>query len=895
MKIIFTNRSFTKLLTLLFLLTANLTKAGLSDNDWYTYTDEATGFSLELPEAPNYSDDYDAFVMHSYNGPNSNRIYSFFSLDFRGMNKDSAPNDIMDSFITNIVNNLNGELLDKKRQKYGDGLRYKITVKLNSKKLMNAQFTLQNDILYYQSVEDDANEIDDTRTAHFFESVAIAAPKPKKETPWIDYKNTEGAFSLKLPGEPIDLSKAHPNPIDEDGEPYYLYMYNVQDLKKGDNYLFRYNDQPMGYYMEDPIGAFESIKDNFAGKASLIGEGKTIYLDGYEGREYELLIQDQYHSVCRIYIRGNRTYLLLQQKLNPTEKASTDNQFFSSFKFEAPNEEDLETLSPKNTNFEIQFPEDNILTIDSLGYESVYLRNSHDYFALNKLSGDVYQFGYSDLRDYFKIKSRKEFFETNVNSLLSWNDSILSQKDITINNKEALEFYIQNKHTKVTTRHQIWLENKRLFLLTGYLSKEAMNSELTNTIFSSYKEMSKEPEFDLFSSKTDLLLKDLKATDSITFQKAIGAFDYYIFEAEDLPKLYNAIEDTYASAENKQKVSHEILDELSITNDSTTLAFLKTLYLKPNTNDTIKAHILSTLVELPNSDKFKVFNNLLATAPPSNPENYSYGVTSPYRDSLSFAIENYKLLLSLNHNKSYRDDILEIFNSIVQNHPEHKSLVSENLDTLLEHTNSDLETYFEMKESDDYNYKTTSLMYSYLSLFNTIPHKTPSTDAFTKALINVEDNDWLSLRALTARIHCGFKVDSDDTEQKLDSLFSRYEMMEVYHKTNQFEKVPKKYTKPEAFAQLVLYNYLGEEETYPDNLDVLGKISKDDEVFYAIAYSYEDEEDDNEYIGLVGPVTPISKDKPFKKYKSYTGYETLEKDWKSQALNLIPDLLQYGY
>ncbi|WP_053991316.1 hypothetical protein [Mangrovimonas sp. TPBH4] len=894
MKINFTSRSFTIATTLILFFISNVVKAS-SDTDWYTYTDEATGFSLELPEAPNYTDDYDAFIMYSYNAPNSNRIYSFFSLDFRGLNKDNAPDDIMDSFITNIVTNLNGELLNKKRQRYAEGLRYKVSVKLNAKKLMNAQFTLQNNILYYQSVEDDTNEIEDAHTDHFFESITIGAPKPKKEIPWIDYKSPEGAFSIKLPGEPVDLSRAHPNPIDENGEPYYLHMYNVQDLKNDNNYLFRYNDQPLGYYMEDPVGAFESIKDNFEGKASLVGEGKTIYLDGYEGREYELLIQDQYHSVCRIYIRGNRTYLLLKQKLNPTDKASTDDVFFNSFTFEAPKPLELETLSPKGTNFEIQFLEDNKLTIDSLGYENVYLKNSHDYFALNKESGDVYQFGYSDIKDYFKIKSRKEFFETNVNSLLVWNDSILSQKDITINNKEALEFYIQNKRTKVTTRHQIWLENKRLFLLTGYLSKEGMDSELSNRIFSSYKETSKGPEFDMFSSKTDLLLEHLKSTDTIVFKNALGAFDYYVFEPEDLPKLYKAMTDNYASSETKVKVSNEILEELTITNDSNTLEFLKTLYLNPNTNDTVKAHILNTISELPSNNRLTVFNTLLNTSIPTNSENYTYGVTAPYRDSLEFAIDNSKILLNLNNYEAYRSDVLDIFNDIAENHPEHLNLVSDNLDTLLKYSESDLKKYLEMKEGEDYNYKTTSLMYSYLSLYNTMPYNNPSTDAFTKALINVQDNEWLSLRALTARIHCGLNVDSNYTSKKLDSLFSRYEIMEVYHKTNQFDKVPKKYTKPESFAQLVLYNYLGEEEGYPDNLDVLGKVSKDDAIFYAISYSYEDEEDDSEYIGLVGPVTPISKDKPFTKYKSYSGYEPLQKDWKNQALDLIPDLLEYGY
>ncbi len=891
-------RSFSTniLLTVCFVLVSNLSFSNLTLWDWYTYTNTDLGYSLELPNEPNYQDDYDSFIIYSYNDTNSKRVYSFFALDLRDRNEDSKPSEIVDNFTNNIVNNLNGELLDKKEIKYSGGLQYKILVKINEEKLMSAQFTLQNNILYYLSVEDLKDSVDNNNTKRFFNSLKVTSAKPMEVKEWLDFVSEKGAFSITIPEEPTDLSREYPNPLEEDGEPYYLYLYSAPDYKNDDNYLFRYNDQPLGYFMEDPAGGFESMQETLTARAELLSPPKTIFLDGNEGREYELLLDGKFHTICRIYLRGNRAYLLLKQKLNEKEKATTDDTFFNSFKFEPYKTPELTTLQPRGTNFEVLFFDDLKRVIDTVGYESTYLKNSNDYFALNEMSGGTYQFGYSDLKDYFKIASKDEFFETNIDALKSWNDSIIKQKNIKVGNEDGVEFHFQNEGTKVITKHQLWLQNKRLFLMTGYLSDEERDSKLTDSIFNSFKVISKEPAFDVFSSKTDAIFNDLGSKDSIVYHNALGAFDYYEFETTDLPKLYEALNYSYDSQEKTNLIKDKIAEQFSLVSDSKTLDVLKNLYTNESTNDDLKATILTIIPNLENDDALSVYKDLFLNNPPVNTENYTWGVVSPFTDSLNYAIENYKDFSTLIKHEKYRSDVLDVSLNILQDSTGHSSLVSDNMEKLFQYMESDLQKYLEEKDKDEYDYSMNSLIYSYLNFLNKSSYKNEFTDTFTSTLAKEKDNQWFSLQATTARIINNYPLDNAFIETQMDSLFSRFEIMEAYHKTNQFNKVPKKYIKPEEFAKLALYNYVGEDEGYPDAMTVVGKIKNEGDEYYAISFGYEYEEaEDEEYLAIVGPIKEISQKTPYERYKCYTEWDSVEKDWKTQTKNLIPSLIEYGY
>lgn len=873
----------------LFFIVLSLSAKTYSQN--YTYSNSDLGYSLVLPKEPNYSDEYSDFTIYSYNDGNSGKVYSFFALDLRE-NK-LEPKEQANNFITNIVKNLNGELLNKKEIKYRDGLKFETLVKINTKKQIRSQFTLQNKILYYLSVEDINENIDDKSIEAFFTSLKIAKPKALAEKEWITYTNEVGAFSLNIPVEPTEIPREVENPLEEDGEPYILHMYSSVDTKNDDNYLFRYNDQPIGYYLEDPISGFESVQNDFEGKSTLLSEPKIIYLDGYEGREFELLLQDKYHCICRIYYRGNRTYLLLKHKLVENKKVSSDDEFFTSFKLEPYQNTELVKFTPKNRPFSIQYFESTKPTTDSLDYDDVYVKNSNDFFATNTNTGGVYQFGFSDIQDYFKIKSKKEFYDTTIESLKAWNDTIIKQNQVLVNNKEASEFYIQNKRTKVISRHKLWLEDKSMFLITAYLSKEEMENELTETIFNSFQVTNDNEDFNYFSSKSEAILKDLKATDTIRFNRAFGALSYYEFDTSDLPNIYKAIKDTYRDSITTQRIKNSLAEELASINDSTTLDFIASIYKLETTSDDLKANLLTTIPYLTNENKLETYNELLFSSPPLDDENYTWSLFSPFRDSLDFAIEHQKEILSLIKHEKYRSTILNLFNDMAGND---STVVTKQNDALLAYALDDLKLFIDSNaEEEDYTY--TSLTYAYLNLFKNQKLSKDIIDPYTLAIQNQEVNKWMQLNAIEARIYNNLPIEDKFLNEKLEDLYFRFEIMDGYHKTNAFNKIPKKYLKPEAFIELAMYNYISEDEESPDNVKVLGKFKKDNIEYYALSFSYLNEEssEKTEYLGIVESVKELAQDLPFERPKSFSNWDELEKDWKTQGINLIPDFIEYGY
>ena len=216
-------------------------------------------------------------------------------------------------------------------------------------------------------------------------------PEQKNAAKWVKYKNELGAFSVNLPTDPKDISRETPNPLDEAGDPYQVNMYSSIDEKNQSFYIVRYNDMPNGFYLNDRQAGFNSIHENLLEKAVMVSEPKIISLGDIEGREVELLINGEYHAILRMYIRGNRIYVLMAQKLNKTDKIILKNEFFKSFKFEEYASITPKIYSPESGAFEMSFFDDVKVTVDTVGYENSRIKQSTNYYSTNPSSGGLYQ------------------------------------------------------------------------------------------------------------------------------------------------------------------------------------------------------------------------------------------------------------------------------------------------------------------------------------------------------------------------------------------------------------------------------------------------------------------------------------------------------------------------
>ena len=247
----------------------------------------------------------------------------------------------------------------------------------------------------------------------------------------------------------------------------------------------------------------------------------------------------------------------------------------------------------------------------------------------------------------------------------------------------------------------------------------------------------------------------------------------------------------------------------------------------------------------------------------------------------------------------YRGDIIDLSISIYNSDLESKTTIKDNNDTVLEYFKVDLENYSKQTEAErekDFTYN--NLIYSYLKYLNTVKSKNESSKTVTLSIINGDFNKWMKLQAITANIINNNPISKNIIDTYSEDLYLRFEIMEAYHKQKRLSELNKNFLKPKEFAKLSFYNYAGEDYGYPDTLKVTKTITKNEEDFYVIKFSYnsenlEDSEVETNYIGIVGPIKKIDQNIDFKIFNALSYWEAYNDDWEQQAEKIISDLLDF--
>jgi uncharacterized protein YbaP (TraB family) len=879
---------------------ADTYKIDPSKGPWHQYIDDDLGYYLELPKAPNIEEGNESFTVKGYSDIATNTSYLFMGLNLSYKLEQSQIEAMMEKMISNIMDKREAKIISKEKLPDTDKVAYDVTSELPDEKIMKSKFIIKNNHFYYFSVETPKAQIEENYISRYLNSIVINGVEHKIDTTtvtWKEFKSKKGAFSIEIPAEPTDLSREYANPLDPEGEPYYLNLYMSTDNKNMNNYLFRYNDQPIGYFIESPETAFESTKTSLTQKATLLSEPKVIYIDSIEGREYELSINDKYHAIARVYFRGNRTYLLLKQRMTATKKATTDDPFFNSFTMQSYDTSVLKDYSPSDKSFEIKLFKNVTESIDTSDYENTQVIDSHDYATVNPATGGVYQYGYSNIRKYFRTQSYKAFLDLYKNAEVGYYDSIVKERIFIKDGDSIIDFTVKNKSYLNIKRQRlcrIWLNNNRIQLAKAIVSDEEANSGIIEQVFNSIRMNTANTDFDIFEPKAKYIIEDLKSNDSITYNLALKSFDYYEFNKDELKDLQKALDYDF-SKEKNDIVKAKIIYELTLIDDESSIKVLEDFYNKSDTSDNLKASVLSAIPDIESTDNLIVYNRLIFANPPIEKDSYSYGILQPFNDSLNYAVENYDKLLKLMPHIQYRGDIIDISKNIFTSELDAKEVIQNNENKILEFLKVDSDHFFKLSETEnevDGTYS--SLMYAYLRYLNTIKSKNEISDRFTLKILNEDSDKWMKLQAITARLFNNYGISKDIEKKYLEDKYFRFEIMEAYHKQNRFSEIEKKYLKPKEFAKLSFYNYAGEESGYPDKIEVIKKITKNEQDFYVLKFSYNDDETEEEtnYIAVVGPIKVLFQNTDFNMYNSITYWDNYDDSWEQNVETLITDLLE---
>ncbi|WP_316786462.1 TraB/GumN family protein [Pedobacter frigiditerrae] len=839
--------------------------------DWYHHIDPTYNYNIDFPSLPARKFQKGTSAVTVYSDISTETIFTA-TASFTGPITAANAESYLDTVAKTYAESEAVEIISQKKIVKDGIAALELEAKTKSK-FVRTIIQYNNSQFFTVSVEGPKNNLHDYFGNHFLESFHSTKPVAVSADNWITHKNEAGAFSVKMPLKPEELKKEVANPNFPD-YPYQINMYLATDQVRLINYILRYNDFPTGLYLANLPVVFESLTKPFEGKAEIISGPTKIFKDGYEGRSVEMVMQG-YHMEAQMFVRGNRTYMLLKQNLNGEQKPEED-PFFKSFKFE--NYIASPTIPFSVGNLKVQMPS-KPLTMPSEDEDEGEIQNTKLYYAVNNNTGGVYGLQSAKISKYARYKSLDTLYKTLLDGLKGETDSLIKIEDILIGSIKAKQYTAKDTLAGTEKKLRIWIDKDQFYFQTTLTSKEEILGKQSIDFFNNINYTPHPSTINLFSSKADLIMADLKSKDTTTFKAAFKALNYYGFEKDELPIIYKALRLTYDDDTIGYGVRGRLIGKLKELKNETTIPFLKELYQAKNP-DVIRAKILGSIPAI-DSTNYDWYLKKLIETPPLKIKDY-WGLFRPLNDSLSFAGKHLNELIPLMNDEGYRTQILTIVSQMLgdDNKALYQDLINTNKEKIVAKAISDIDEY--ISKPSDYP----SNVYSYLNILTKLALK-PLADEFTKKVFKLDSSIYMHTTALATRIKLNLPLDIKMLSEQLDSLSTRYEIMQAYKTAGRLKEVPLKYRKHDEFGKLMVYNYANEEDYYPQEIKLLGKIKEGDKTYYAYEVSFDEDGEVKKYLAIAGAFNDKSEDLDFENLFGFLGDDELEEDWETQAKALI--------
>ena len=328
-----------------------------------------------------------------------------------------------------------------------------------------------------------------------------------------------------------------------------------------------------------------------------------------------------------------------------------------------------------------------------------------------------------------------------------------------------------------------------------------------------------------------------------------------------------------------------------IGNDSTQ-HFLADLYSQLKGKDEVKASILEVIPFLNKKTGYDIYIRLLITDPPLAAKN-AYKAFIPLGDTVEFAAKHFEQLLPFVKYDNFRGRVLGLARDIADDkNVDDKKMVGNSYMKLMAYASADIDSYIKIKDSVDNNYA--GVIYAYMNLIKDFKFK-EFNGQLTSAYLEKDPKGTYSPEAVVARIYNGLPNKPALVKHLMDSLDTRYDLMEAYYDQKETDKVPELYRRQDQYAKLCLYKYIGSGDDEDNGgtatgMKLLGTITRGDNIYYAFKFSVVGGDEEKVMIGITGPYKAGSKRLNFDKYFAYTTYEKLKPHWRAQASAMIKPL-----
>jgi len=857
--------------------------------NWPVYRDESQGYAVNFPGVP---------IRFKMSGLNTiiypdlaNEVYYGVYAVPRGF-AGAPPNraQVIKRFIDNVKQSAKNNFISRRDFIYNKMPCTELTLK-SGPTYSRLRLVVENNTLFafYAGARlDKLNQPHINRYLNSFKIIPVIAKAPAS---WITYSNPVAGFTVKMPGEPKAISQDVPTVMDGHDVKFRINMYVSTDSVSSKSYLVRYNDYPNGSFLNNGSSIFDEIEKQFEGKGKIIGEPVKITIDGHEAREMSVVLNGGFHAKLRLFARGNRVYMLFKEVTQPDMKDDGKDVFFESFKLTPYVAPEYYTFRSDSGDFEVKMPAKPDTKTDStrdLAYTD-YLKNNHTYYATDPNSGGMYVLEHTTVSPYYRAKNVDSLYQDITNNITGYRDSLVRVDTITVNGIKGRDLLTQRRGNGFKKRSRLIIKGDDVFIFTTYTDESELFGKTAETLYGSLKVDGVSSKTNISASKAELIFRDLSSPDSIIFKNAKGALSYYKFTADELPGIYSALQKNYPDDTTRGGVRMELIRRLTSLHNDTTAKFLSKLYHDLKDKDDLKAVILNDITQIDTVSGYNTYLSLLTSADVPLKAKNIYEVFRPLSDSVEMAAVHFQQLLPFMKYINYRSHVLGIAHSLMlKKDAGFNKLVNDNYNALMAYAKDDLDSYLALPDTS--RYASSVPLYYYMLLMGEV-NGHELNNQLTKTYLEKDANGAYVPAAINARIANGLPNNPAIVKKLLDSVSTRYDIMEAFNKQNQLNRVPLKYRQQVEFAKLCLYQVVSMDDYgTPDKVTLLGTIVKNGSTYYAFKFKLTDYDDKHEMIGLAGPYKAGSAKLNFGHYYVYTTYAIVKTNWRAQATEMIKPL-----
>lgn len=721
----------------------------------------------------------------------------------------------------------------------GFEIEYKVSLKIDIK----LRLFIENNILYMFIVSYSSNNSNTEEFDHFFNNISFFKPVG---TDAYQYDNSKWGFSINLPSKPNEKTEYLNNNMVE------MLTLRSSDNISGIQYVLQLSEAGVGRYFENDSLIINRMNMFLTENKSVTTLKDSAFI--YNGSKCIQSIAKANDGSCIVnwsILKGFKLYNLMAIMPSTSLEKRVYEGVFNSINFTEfsyndykPNKAPIDTLLEFNlVKPFLKYEYKNSAYIDTLNplYQSYDFRSGITYYIQKQEQSDYY-FTTSDSVSWKKIE----------NSIVSYNDTVLLQKDIKLSNIPAKEFVIKTKGNTSVIRYVILNFGKYSYQFYSYLPEQDLNGiyeypykNITYT--GSYKPV-------VYSDTTAfrVLITDAFSNDTIKKEQSRSEFYKFDLTGNMFPQIKSILDSKNYPVDTISEyyfdVKFKLINKLNDLPDSMVFNYV---VQKINNKDTEEKYLDSyagSLAKIKTKAAYKELELFLKTKL-AHLSEYS-SVLYVAKDSLELASLLYPTLLDaflkdtsgnyslVNLTKNLLDSGLISYDMII---PFQEAIIKESHRYYYQKTNpkSIFESYFDENIAAIVNHSSNkTLIYEYYN-------------EFCKST-----NNWIAYYGAYYLLKNNQPVNSKLLNSLAKHPYFRNKMFEDFTEIKKMELFPVKYKNQLSLAESDVYNYaysydeielISSEFLSKKNTQFNGKEAE----FYFFKIKYSD--DEGYYLGYAGP------------------------------------------